>query len=111
MNIKDYNRFVKSQRFRVGDIIRYTHPADKTHASHRALSKQYGNRYYRVVTADPIHASIESMNSDDVFSIFQWGDFKIVMLEEYLSHVESSLSNWSPAGKADSHASPLDFED
>ena len=111
MNIRDYNRFVKSQRFKVGDIIRYTHPTDKTSQSHRALSKQYGDRYYRVVTADPIHVYIESMNSDDVFSIFQWDPFKIVMLEEYLKYAESTMSNWSEEGKADSHASPLDFED
>lgn len=111
MKLADYNRFVKTMKFRVGDIIKYTHPPNKTHKSHRVLSKQYGDRHYRVVTADPIHVYIESMNSDDTFHIFQWCDFEIVMLEEYLKYVDTIMSNWKATGEAYGGASTLDFED
>lgn len=110
MNINEYNRYVRQQRFKVGDIIKYTHPTEKTSKSHRALSEQYGDRYYRVVQADPVHASIESMNSDDVFSIFQWTEFKIVMLEEYLKYGQG-MSNWSEESKANRAAGSFDTED
>lgn len=88
MNLADYNRLVKTQRFRVGDILTYTHPTSKTAKSHRTLSKQYGDRYYRVTAADPIYAHLESMSSNDIFSIFQWGEFEVVTLEDYLERRE-----------------------
>ncbi len=98
-------------KFRVGDIIKYTHPPEKVHQSHRALSKQYGDRHYRVVAADPIHVYIESMNSEDTFHIFQWCDFKIVMLEEYLKYVDTTMRNWTETSKINGGASTLNFED
>lgn len=110
MNLADYNRLVKSMHFRVGDIIKYTHP-DRTSKSHRALSKQYGDRYYRVTAADPIHAYMESMSDDDVFSIFQWSEFRLVSLEEYLGCAEIVEPNWGKNGQDIGRTSVLDLED